>query len=262
MSWWNSAANFLTTPVVKGSHIIELWKEISVFYFSVFLKWSIFGGICQILILVHLQHLPTQIERLYDLETQKAVSVTAGSSAVLCGGEATVAPLSDHRSFLWRQLWNTTAPAAAHPPPIYHFTNKDRSMVMLILLSLILFLCPARHLPNPQLSRLYPPPPPPALSPPPSSSPPLLHCTQTQQDASCNHCWTQFQGQFEDYLLSLVNKKKKKGGQAFCGCSFATDWQVNKWSPEIVITVNTFFFKFTLPVFNAYINYNMHYQYN
>lgn len=55
----------------------------------------------------------------------------------------------------------------------------------------------------------------------PHSSPPLLHCTQTQRDASCNHCWKQFQGQFEDYLLSLVNKKKYRL-QAFSGCSFET----------------------------------------
>lgn len=37
-----------------------------------------------------------------------------------------------------------------------------------------------------------------------------LVCTQTQRDASCNHRWTQFQGQFEDHLLSLVNKKRMK----------------------------------------------------
>lgn len=67
-------------------------------------------------------------------------------------------------------------------------------------LSVILFLCPVRHL----LTHDY------LSSTPttPHSSPPLLNCTQTQQDASCNHCWTQFQGQFEDYLLSLVNKKR------------------------------------------------------
>lgn len=62
--------------------------------------------------------------------------------------------------------------------------------------------------PNPLLSQLYPC----STTTTPRSSPPLLHCTQTQRDASCNHCWTQFQGQFEDYLLSLVNNKKKKTG--------------------------------------------------
>lgn len=41
----------------------------------------------------------------------------------------------------------------------------------------------------------------------PCSSPPPLHGTQTQRDSSCNHGWTQFQGQFENYLLSVVNKK-------------------------------------------------------
>lgn len=81
-------------------------------------------------------------------------------------------------------------------------------------LSVILFLCPVRHLlTHDCLSSI-------TANPPtnthhhhhcyhPHSSPPLLNCTQTQQDASCNHCWTQFQGQFEDYLLSLVNKKRR-----------------------------------------------------
>lgn len=70
------------------------------------------------------------------------------------------------------------------------------------------------------LSRVPPPNPLSSLAPIPRHHhchrhrhlPPHLHLglvwTQTQRDASCNHCWTQFQGQFEDYLLSLVNKKR------------------------------------------------------
>lgn len=33
-----------------------------------------------------------------------------------------------------------------------------------------------------------------------------LYCTQAQHGSGCNHRWTQFQGQFKDYLLSSVNK--------------------------------------------------------
>lgn len=69
-------------------------------------------------------------------------------------------------------------------------------------LSVILLLCPACHLLTHYCLSSIPP------HHHPRSSPPLLQCTQTQHDASCNHCWTQFQGQFEDYLLSLVNKKQ------------------------------------------------------
>lgn len=88
-------------------------------------------------------------------------------------------------------------PPPRHRPLIHHFTNQDRSMVMLIRLSLwcFSFVLNATSWPTTVT----------ALSP--SVTPPLLHCTQTQRDASCNHCWTQFQGQFEDYLLSSVNKK-------------------------------------------------------
>lgn len=105
---------------------------------------------------------------------------------------------------------------------IHHFPNKDRSMVMLIL-----FLCPTCHLLTHYCLSSIP-------LQHPRSSPPFLHCTQ--HDVSCNHRWTQFQGQFEDYLLSLVNKKNRR--QAFCGCSFETYWQVYKWFTVAVITIN------------------------
>lgn len=50
----------------------------------------------------------------------------------------------------------------------------------------------------------------------PTRHPLVLHlclclvCTQTQRDAACNHRRTQFQGQFQGYLLSRVNKERKK----------------------------------------------------
>lgn len=122
-----------------------------------------------------------------------------------------------------------TPPLTWHRPPIHHFTNQDRSMVMLIRLSLwsFSFVLHATSWPTTVT----------ALSPPPlhhpRSSPPLLHCTQTQHDASCNHCWTQFQGQFEDYLLSLVNKKQRA---SISGCSFEAHWQAYRWIIDIVIT--------------------------
>lgn len=62
--------------------------------------------------------------------------------------------------------------------------------------------------PHPLSTSSYLPTPPPLL-------PHLcLVCTQTQRDAACNHRRTQFQGQFQGYLLSGVNKKRKKTQRA------------------------------------------------
>lgn len=51
-------------------------------------------------------------------------------------------------------------------------------------------------------------------APPPTPPHLCLVCTQTQRDAACNHRRTQFQGQFQGYLLSGVNKKRKKTQRA------------------------------------------------
>lgn len=76
-------------------------------------------------------------------------------------------------------------------------------------------------------------------APPPTSlHPHLLHlcfvCTQTQRDAACNHRRTQFQGQFQGYLLSRVNierKKHKEGKKKRAGGEIKKDFH-KKWKPK------------------------------
>lgn len=122
----------------------------------------------------------------------------------------TIALSLDHGPHLWRQLSNATEPPAQHCLLIHHFTNQDSSVVMPTLRTLWYFFFVPRATSKPiTVSHSYPSPPPPLCHLPPHLLLGLV-CTQTQRDASCNHCWTQFQGQFEDYLLSLVNKKRMK----------------------------------------------------
>lgn len=101
--------------------------------------------------------------------------------------------------FLLHQLSNTTSTTAPSSHPSLHKPGQEHGHAYTSL-SVMLFLCPECHLLTHYCHSSIP-------LRHPHSSPPLLHCTQTQRDASCNHCWTQFQGQFEDYLLSSVNKK-------------------------------------------------------
>lgn len=112
----------------------------------------------------------------------------------------TVAFHLDHTLCLWRQLSNATVPPAPHSLLIHHFTNKDRSTVVLTRPSLwyVFFVLHAtsEHITVSLLS----------LTTTSRSSPLQLVCTQRRHDVGCNHRWTQFQGQFEDYSLLLVNK--------------------------------------------------------
>lgn len=87
---------------------------------------------------------------------------------------------------------------ASSAPLIHHFTNKEGSAVAPTLPS----LCCTSSL---------------STSPSPRPSQPPIVCTQTQRDTRCNHRWTQFQGQFGNHLLRVVNKN---GDTTFCGLFF------------------------------------------
>jgi len=100
-------------------------------------------------------------------------------------------------------LKNHTAPSTAQPSHSSPYKQGQEHGHAYTSLTAMLLLCPACHLLAHYCLSSIP-------LHHPRSSPPLLHCTQTQRDASCNHCWTQFQGQFEDYLLSLVNEKQEE----------------------------------------------------